>query len=158
MTKKSKKKSIPRYRAWLITWEDRPGTPDQIKALYDDSLITYVLYGIEIAPTTGWKHLQIYVEMSVRRTYAAMMKYFPKAHVEQRRGSQSQAIEYCKKDIETGGVISLGERIRQGKRNDLKEIINEIENGKPLKKLLAEAVDERSLIKERNRKPNLFES
>lgn len=82
----------------------------------------YGIYGREIAPTTGTKHLQGYMEMGKTVRFSKLIKELPKGiHIEQRKGSAEQAAEYCKKDGDfwewgTKGVET------QGKRTDLDRV------------------------------------
>jgi len=60
----------------------------------------YIVFGKEICPTSGKKHLQGYIEFPVRKRFAAVRALFPPAtHLEPRkRGASSlQAANYCKK-------------------------------------------------------------
>jgi hypothetical protein len=36
----------------------------------------YICYGLEIAPTTGTKHIQGYIQLNEAMTYSALQKYF----------------------------------------------------------------------------------
>lgn len=80
---------------------------------------TYIIYGIEICPETKKEHYQGYMEFDGQIRFGQLKKIFPKMHIEQRKGTQKQAIEYCKKD---GKVYEYGEKKEQGKRNDLRDI------------------------------------
>lgn len=76
----------------------------------------YIIYGKEIAPTTGTPHLQGYVELHKRVRFSTLKDTLPQGvHIEPRRGTQSQAIEYCKK---SGDYVEVGEPRRQGRRKD----------------------------------------
>lgn len=58
----------------------------------------YVIYGKEIAPSTGTPHLQGYVHFENAKTLRSTIKKLPGAHVEVRQGTLEQAINYCKKE------------------------------------------------------------
>lgn len=61
--------------------------------------LRYIIFGKEIAPTTGTKHLQGYCELGKQFTMGQLKKHFHKtAHYEKRRGTQQEAITYCKKE------------------------------------------------------------
>lgn len=78
----------------------------------------YVLYGEEVAPTTGTPHLQCYVEFTGKKTWNVVRALLPErsADIAIRRGTQKQAIEYCKKE---GKFTERGEKKNQGSRGDL---------------------------------------
>lgn len=64
------------------------------------SKISYLCYGKEVGDS-GTPHLQGYLELSAPHTLSSLKKFLglPKEiHLEPRRGTQAQAIEYCKKD------------------------------------------------------------
>lgn len=80
----------------------------------------YIIFGEEVAPTTGTKHLQGYCELIVKTKFNTVKKSFPKgAHIEKRRGTQAQAITYCKKD---GKYHEFGLPKNQGARNDIRAV------------------------------------
>lgn len=61
----------------------------------------YLVYGHEVAPTTGTPHLQGYVYFTNARAFKAVLKLLPvRSHVEVARGTPTQNIEYCTKDSE----------------------------------------------------------
>lgn len=65
-----------------------------------DSCIKYWVCGLEICPTTGKQHLQGYIEFTKTIRIAGVKKIMgsKSVHLENRKGSRTQAIEYCKKD------------------------------------------------------------
>lgn len=80
----------------------------------------YLIYGDEVGEG-GTPHLQGYFELKKRtrmNTVVAHMGVNARAHLEERRGSQKQAITYCKKD---GRVTEFGEPKHMGARADLDE-------------------------------------
>ncbi len=81
----------------------------------------YLIAGQETCPKTGRKHWQSYAEFKNAVSIHAAQKALnaPKCHMEKRRGSPSQAADYCKKD---GDFKEFGERRpdpQPGKRNDI---------------------------------------
>lgn len=91
----------------------------------------YIIVGEEVCPTTGKVHYQGYVEFPNPIGLGGLKKLFgSETHFEPRRGTQKQAIEYCKKDrkyIEYGGL----KEDRQGERTDLQKVLDLIKEGKP---------------------------
>lgn len=76
----------------------------------------YIIVGKEVAPSTGTPHLQGYVELKKRVSFKTLIESIPQGvHIEPRRGSQKQAIQYCKK---TSDFFEVGEPKRQGSRTD----------------------------------------
>lgn len=80
-------------------------TQDQVDAFQTLDCV-YVVYGKEKA-STGTPHLQGYVRFKSPKTLSAALKAMPgKPHLEIKRGTCQQAIDYCKKD---GDVYERGE-------------------------------------------------
>ncbi len=66
----------------------------------------YVVYGNETGPS-GTPHLQGYVCFKRLQRIAGVKKIFPRAHLEVKLGTVSEAVDYCKKDndfIEFGNI------------------------------------------------------
>jgi len=62
----------------------------------------------------------------------ALKTLFPTAHIEQRKGSKTQARDYCQKDdtrMDGHQKYEYGEFIESGQRADLAEIMDDIEQG-----------------------------
>lgn len=76
----------------------------------------YIIWGHEVGES-GTPHLQGYLEFRERKSFKQMKEYHGTAHWEIRRGTQNEAIEYCKKD---GNWLEDGEPAGiQGRRTDL---------------------------------------
>ena len=75
----------------------------------------YIIIGKEVA-STGTPHLQGYVELLKRKSFKSIVDEIPQGvHIEPRRGTQKQAMDYCKKE---GDYLEVGEPKRQGSRSD----------------------------------------
>lgn len=79
--------------------------------------LSYVIVGFEGRDATP--HIQGYGELTKRTRFSTVKKYFPRAHIEARRGSAREAAEYCKKEL---FWIEHGEMSQQGARVDLDHI------------------------------------
>lgn len=82
---------------------------------WDPEKMKYLVYGAEVCPTTGKKHLQGYVYWKNERSVRAVCKQW-KCWVRKAKGTPKEAAAYCKKD---GNVTEFGEMPEQGKRWDL---------------------------------------
>lgn len=113
---------MERARAWCFTvWDSR-----EWSELVGDK-IAYVIVGEEVCPDTGKTHYQGYLECVDRMRFSAVKEMLGNtAHIEARKGSQSQAITYCKKD---GKWVEFGEAKKQGKRTDLDKCVEMIDEG-----------------------------
>jgi len=96
---------------------------------FDEGSMSYLIVGIEICPKTGKTHYQGYVELRNRSRLNKVKGLLGMStHIEARKGTQEEAITYCKKD---GNFTEYGARKVQGKRTDLDTIMAMIKEGKP---------------------------
>lgn len=86
--------------------------------LRESNVLSYFVYGREIG-ANGNPHLQAYVELARQYRFSQVRTLFPRAHLEPRRGTQAQAVAYCKKD---GEIVEDGIPRAQGARSDMEEI------------------------------------
>lgn len=105
------------------------------------------LCGQEEVGASGTHHFQGYLELENPKSLSAVLKLPLFAglqadgyslHLEPRRGTQAQAIEYCSKADETaiaGSFIEFGERARQGARSDLVELKSLVDAKRPREEL-----------------------
>jgi len=102
--------------------------------VFDKSNMKYLVKGLEICPSTGKQHIQGYVEFSQQKDFVVMKKCLggDKTHLEKRRGTAIQASLYCKKDK---SFQEFGELSNQGKRQDLMDVVEDIEQGTSLRKV-----------------------
>lgn len=120
------------YRNCCITFYTRPN-----REACESTDIQYMIYQREACPKTGRKHWQAYVEFKNRKTMNAIKKHFMDntIHLEERRGSQRQAIDYCQKhDSRDEGANPrvFGEPKVQGHRTDIEELHDYIAEGHTL--------------------------
>jgi len=86
-----------------FTEEDRDG----LRAL----TCAYNIFGYERGDE-GTPHLQGYVQFAQAKTLTAVKKVMPRAHLEPRKGTVDQAVEYCKKegDFEEFGIKPMSQK------------------------------------------------
>lgn len=113
ITSSSQPKSL-RARGWCFTINNYV-TRDIENMKILDSI--YRCYGLEVAPTTGTKHMQCFAYYKNPVPRSRIIVYFPRAaNVQPIKGTPEQNIAYCSKE---GQFTEYGERPAQGKRNDL---------------------------------------
>lgn len=81
----------------------------------------YLVYGREVGEN-GTRHLQGYIEFLTRKRLDTVRRLFSgRAHWEPRRGTASEASNYCEKD---GDVFQKGTMtdVRPGQRTDLESL------------------------------------
>lgn len=93
----------------------------------------YLVFGREVGEQ-GTPHLQVYIELRNAMTMKALNKCLKnRAHIEFRVGTAQQASDYCKKD---GDFEEFGELSQQGKRTDLKEVVDFVKEGKSFQEII----------------------
>ena len=121
-----------RVRNWCFTSFVKP-EPNTDK-------IQYMVYQKEKCPKTQREHFQGYVEFGDKQRMQSVKTIFNDntLHVEPRRGTQRQAIAYCKKaESRIEDPVEFGEAKSQGQRTDLDEIYDDIEDGCTMKEILS---------------------
>lgn len=116
-----------RARAWSITLNNF--TDEEETKLQDDNY-TYLKYQVEHVNTT---HIQGMLYYKNPRTFTAMKKKYPRAHIEVCIDTEA-LIEYCgKPESRVRGPYEFGIKPEQGKRSDLKTLHSDIKSGKTVK-------------------------
>lgn len=98
-----------------------------IQVLKSHKSFRYCIYSIEKSTTL---HIQGYVEFTSPMRLTTLKKLNMRAHYEPRKGTQLQAIEYCKKsDTHIDGPFEFGTPSKQGNRNDIVNFKDDIKEG-----------------------------
>jgi hypothetical protein len=103
----------------------------------------YMVYQLEKCPTTGREHWQGYVEFRNPRTMESVKRALRLngVHLEIRRGTATEAAEYCKKEESRAqhaeaGPHEFGEQPQgQGHRSDLDAVVNLVKEGKSVEEI-----------------------
>lgn len=99
----------------------------------------YVVYGMEIAPSTGTPHLQGYVEYNNPVGFKRVKKDLGlRAHIESRMWPRIKAREYCMKDDLWAEYGTWDEPMGQGHRSDLDAIVELVRSGATKKQIAQE--------------------
>lgn len=130
----SKKGSKTKRRDWSITaWVEPTFVEDQMK---------FLIYGEETCPNTNKNHFQTYVYFHNPKTWDQTLKYFPSGdnRIAISKGDFKENLAYCSKEKweGIGEVKEFGERLQQGKRNDLNKIAKEIISGTKVEDIVKE--------------------
>lgn len=98
------KMSIQRCRTWVFTLNNY--TQEEEEGIMESECADYIVFGREVGEE-GTPHLQGYLEFSEPLKMSQVKKRMKntRLHLEARRGTQKQAIDYCKKD---GDVFEKG--------------------------------------------------
>lgn len=114
-----------RSRSWCFTLNNYTEADQQF---LQSVPAAYLCYGQEIAPSTGTPHLQGYMYLKEAKTLQAMKTMMgQRYHLEVRKGTTKQAIDYCKKD---GLFTEFGKiTIRDAKDDSWTDVIRLAESG-----------------------------
>lgn len=95
----------------------------------------YVIYGIETCPESGRTHHQGYCEFNTNQRLERLKAFNSTIHWERRQGTQTQAIDYCKKE---GNYYEFGtpKECKRGSRSDIIEVKRLISEGKGMKDIV----------------------
>lgn len=104
-------------------------TEDMLARCYTDKVFSYMVYGREVAPTTGTPHLQGYAELTKQTRITTIRKLMKGIHVVLARGNVKANFAYCTKDND---YVEMGEATQQGQRSDLVAVMTAIDDGRPL--------------------------
>lgn len=128
-----------RLRNWLFTlFVGRDGRALEPCGDYGDLLdgvdnIRCGVWQLEMCPETNKLHLQGYIEFAGSVRMATVKRILGNTvHLEGRKGTRDQAIEYCRKEATRfAGPWTFGDldSVRPGKRTDLHELAERIKGG-----------------------------
>ena len=125
-----------KQRAWCFTVNNYKDV-EAIQAWLTKNA-KYAIFGREVGES-GTPHLQGYCEFKSARVYSGVAKALENAHVEPRLASTAEpAVEYCKKEDKE--FWEHGEVSAQGKRNDLDEVREALDDGLSLRQVIRTGV------------------
>lgn len=99
----------------------------QLAAICSD--VDYLTYGYEKGTDEGTPHLQGYVELNKPQRFSWIKKRLPRAHIETKLGSRTQARDYCHKEDPEPFEHGKWRPDNQGMRNDLICVKRKIDEG-----------------------------
>lgn len=119
---------------WCFTLNNyTDGEVEDLKNSLEGDGIKYAVFGYEVAES-GTPHLQGFLSLTKRKRFTAVKSIVhERAHIEPRKGTKLQAIEYCKKDdnyVEFGDVSMANGN--QGGRSDLAIVGDMVKEGESL--------------------------
>jgi len=121
-------------RNWCFTINN----PEDVDIPTESWGATYIVWQKEQGEQ-GTPHFQGYAEFETKKRLSAVKKIHAKAHWEARKGSQKQAIAYCKKEeSRLDGPWELGIHSQQGARTDLQAAIEIVKESGSLKRVAHE--------------------
>lgn len=111
--------------AFLLTLFSNPNLTPNTNLNTLNPNLRYVLVGEEICPNTLTVHWHLYVE-GLKTMEQCKEIWGRQVHVEKRRGTQQQAMDYVKKD---GNWFEIGKPMYMGRRTDLEDCKRLLDDG-----------------------------
>lgn len=132
-----------RRRDYFFTLNNyEEGDYDNIKSFIEQET-DYGLLCREIAPTTGTKHLHFYFYFKNKKTFSALKKLFPRANIQGAKGTPQQVKDYISKTDTS--FFEYGEMPKQGKRNDIQEVLASVRSGETMRDIIPKATSLQSI-------------
>lgn len=132
---------MARARGWCFTCFNVNAESIQLLEKTD---ATYLIAGKEICPKTQKEHLQGYVYWRERKRFNGVKEILPDGcHIEVAKGSPQQNHKYCSK--EGNVVVETGELPIQGKRKDIDNVREVIDDGGNMRDVCAMATGFQSI-------------
>jgi len=126
-------KSTTQKRGWVFTLNN-PKNND----IPRDLEATYCIWQLEVG-FNGTSHLQGWAYFKSPVRFSKLKKLMPEAHWEIQRGTNFEAMDYCRKeDTRVEGPWEYGTMPQQGKRTDLTELKKSLDSGSSLSKIAEE--------------------
>lgn len=92
---------------------------------------SYIIISHEVGKETNTPHIQGFLYFKNKSTISRISKNLPRAHIEITKGSNQQAIDYCRKDQNI--IFEHGEiPIKPGKRTDLDDVRRAVQEGEDM--------------------------
>lgn len=114
-----------RFRAWVFTSfrEEKPK--------FDPAICKYLIFQREICPTTGRPHWQGYIYFYDKMSWNFCRELLGEIWLRKANGETHHSQTYCSKSPTSipGTFEEHGEAPKPGKRNDLKAVVERVENG-----------------------------
>ena len=130
---------IQRGRNWFLTINYKENDPLDDNFLLDyikSESVKFTAFQLERGEEEGVLHHQVLICFKNARTFESVKNLFPNAHIEKVLGTLEQALEYVtKEETRVNDPLSYGELPEKGKRNDLAQIIEMINNGSKLSEI-----------------------
>lgn len=136
-----------RFRNFVAT-VNNPTDEDEraIIAFCSRDNVSYLIYSLEIAPTTGTPHFQLYCELKNQMTHGALKKIFlpdKQPYIAAANGNAQKNYDYIikkgKPEELPEPTFTFGQPKAPGKRSDLEDIANDITGNNEAKRKLSVA-------------------
>lgn len=118
-------------RRWFFTINNEKRSDEEF-CRYVEGLehFKYAMLQRELGEKEKTPHIQMFLVFSVAKRFSTVKKYFPRAHIEEVKGTNIQARDYCSKsETRVSGPYELGQFAEERSRTDVKGFLEMIKNG-----------------------------
>lgn len=113
----------------------------------------YLCFAPEVCPTTGTPHLQCYAYFESPKSFSTMKKRFPRANIRAANGNAQDNRVYIMGPYEKDGkkkpfnplAKERGEIPSQGKRNDIQDVREQVQQGHGMRQIIETATSYQSI-------------
>ena len=126
---------------WFVLNNYKPSDVSRLSEVINlpRPVVQYIIFGEEIAPTTGTPHLQGFIYFKNAQEHLSARKVISmSAAVGAIDGTPDQNTTYCKKE---GKYYEFGTPPKQGKRSDLEEVYQQVRDGVDMDTIVMENPD-----------------
>lgn len=125
----------PKSRGYVFTLNNPTSGQETRLKDFAQASCKYMVFGREVAPSTGTPHLQGFLYLKSQKTWRALKDKLriESIHLEAARGNASQNFDYATKD---GDFWEFGDRPTQGKRKDLDTVREMVKDKKSMLEIL----------------------
>lgn len=134
-------------RKWVLTYNNPPSGDMFYAVMLGHEMcgkIKYAKWQLELAPTTGTPHMQMWVIVPKPIRHTGIRSLFPGCHVERQLGSDAEAEEYVQDPAKRApgpdsGPWEVGDRksVGQGARTDVNAVSAAVQRGESLEDIAA---------------------
>ncbi len=118
-------------RRWFFTINNEKRTDEEFSQ-YITGLehFKYVMFQRERGEKEKTEHIQMFLIFSVAKRFSTVKKLFPRAHIEEVKGTNIQARDYCSKsETRVSGPYEFGEFAEERARTDVKGFLQLVKEG-----------------------------
>ena len=118
-------------RRWCLTINNEERSLEEL-AKYIENLehFKYAIFQREVGEKKETPHIQMFITFNVGKRFSTMQNYFPRAHIEPAKGTNSQARDYCSKnETRIEGPVEIGTFAEERSRTDIVNFMELVDLG-----------------------------
>lgn len=112
-------------RRWFLTINNEERSLEELSE-YIKNLehFKYAIFQREVGEKKETPHIQGFIIFTIGKRFSTIQNYFPRAHIEQAKGTNTQARDYCsKEETRVEGPIEIGAFAEERARTDISNFL-----------------------------------